>query len=210
MRPILSLMLALAAMMCHAQVDLINRTVIRRDSSFIFEGMTNELVVTGTAARNWQLKARNAGIWPTDSSRVFAVRSYRIGADTFSLLQNGKVVLKKVFNVISSGNPVLRWGTLKTDTATTTEIIANKRMVMLLPGADHCPCRIVSFEIGFITAQSIERTNISRIEGNVLTPEAAGQISKLIHGDKVVFGPVRVNAFDGRTREIPGFTIVIK
>lgn len=49
-----------------------------------------------------------------------------------------------------------------------------------------------------------------KVEGNALTEQAAALISRLTHGDKVVFSKILLVAFDARVRELPGFTIVIR
>jgi len=51
MRRILFLLFVLAAESSHAQNDLINRTVLRRDSNFIFRDEYKELRVIGRNSR---------------------------------------------------------------------------------------------------------------------------------------------------------------
>jgi hypothetical protein len=200
-----------AVLDCCAQVDFVNRTVVRRDSNFLFHGYPNVFAVTGPKSARWQLRSGYAQIERTDSLWLFKVESTRLGADTFSLIRDQKVVLTKIFQVIPEPPIVFRWGVLKSDTATSIEVIANRRMIMSIPGRTDCPkCKIVSFAITFISNQVPAQNKMIRMEGNVLSAEAASLISKLVRGDKIVFGDIRTFAFDGRGREFPGFTIVIR
>jgi hypothetical protein len=196
---------------CFAQIDIVNRTVTRRDSNFAFEKERNLFAITGPKNVKWQLRSIHAKIEPTDSAWLFDVEPSRLGADTFFLIRNGIVVLTKTFEVIPEPPFILRWGVLKTDTATAPEVIANRRMIMSIPGRSDCPsCNIFSFVISLISDQAPAHNKMIKVQGNVLTPEVANIISKLTHGDKIVFSNIILVAFDARLREMPGFTIVIR
>jgi len=211
MRLILPFLLLLPALNCCAQIDLINRTMVRKDSNFVFTDLVNELVVTGTKNIHLQLKATHTRITPADSPRLFYIEADKPGTATFTLLQDGKAVLTKTFKIIPSPGLVLRWGALRTDTATAMEVIAHRRMIISLPGSTYChDCSVRGFDIDLVTGQSSDRNRVIRIEGNTLTPEAASLISKLNHGDKIVFSRILTYAFSCRLREWPGFTIFIK
>jgi hypothetical protein len=211
MRIFLVLLLSVDVLCCSAQIDIVNRTVMRKDSSFAFNGEKNLFAIMGPQNVKWQLRANYTQIEGTDSAWLFNVEPNRLGADTFFLIRNGTVVLRKIFEVIPEPPFVLRWGVLKTDTATAPEIVANRRMIMSIPDRSDCPkCKIIRFDIGLASDQVSTQDKLIRIEGNMLTKTAANLISKLGHGDKVAFSSIRVVAGDGRVRELPGFTIVIK
>jgi hypothetical protein len=211
MRLILFLFLSSAVLDCCAQVDFLNRTVARNDSNFVFQGDPNVFAVTGSKSAGWQLRSKYAQIERTDSPWLFKVESARLGPDTFSLIRDQKVVLTKIFMIVPEPPFVVRWGVLKSDTATSLEVISNRRMIMSIPGRTDCPrCKIFHFAIAFISDQVPAQNKMISMEGNVLSPEAANLISKLVHGDKIVFKEIRVVAFSARVREWPEFTIVIK
>ena len=211
MRYILLLFLSFSALSCCAQIDIINRTVTRRDSSFVFANMQNLVVITGTQKATFELKANHAQIKHADSAWLFMVETSRLGEDTFFIIRNKTLILTKIFKVIPEPPIKVRWGILQKDTATITEVIANRRMIMWMPGCNYCPgCRVFGFNIGFTTDNLAAKNKAIRIEGSELTENAANLISKLGHGDKVNFSFIVVGAFDARLREYPPFTIVIK
>ena len=211
MRFTLVLFLFFRMLDCCAQIDIINRTATRRDSNFAFEQERNLFAITGPQNARWLMKANHAQIERTDSPWLFNVEPARLGKDTFFLIRNGIVVLTKIFEVIPEPPFVLRWGVLKTDTATASEVIANRRMIMSIPGRSDCPrCKIIGFVIGLISDQVPAQNKMIKVDGNALTEEAAALISRLTHGDKVVFSRILLVAFDARVRELPGFTIVIR
>lgn len=210
MRLLLSLIF-FAGLNGYAQTDLINRTVQRRDSDFLCYGLPNIVEVTGVRNVDWQLRTRSAEVRPSDSPWLFSVEPLRWGRDTLSLSRNGKVVLVKIFEVIDVPNPKAHWGALKKDTATKAEIIANRNMILSIPGCNgNMGYRICSFNIKFITDQIAEAGKLVPIEGSRLTEGAAGLIAKLVHGDKIEFYSIRVVAKDDRIRELPPFTLVIR
>lgn len=203
----LTIFLTLAIWQTHAQIDLINQTSQRRDSSFLFQEVENHLEVTGGPGTGWKLKARNATVSATDSPRLFTLETSRLGQDTLELLQKGKVVLSKVFQVINIQNPVAHWGALTRNTASVPEVIANKRMTVFVPG---CNCagewHIVSFSMNFVTDQQPPPIHI---EGTILTPEAIRVIQRLRPGDKIIFNEIYAVCRTCRVREWPPFTITI-
>ena len=210
-RFILLLFLTFSALNCSAQIDMLNHTVMRMDSNFVFSEVRNIFTITGAKSVTWQLKARHAQIVHADSPWLFIVESSRLGADTFFLIQNAIIVLTKIFNVIPVPPIVVRWGVLKTDTATTIEVIANRRITVSIPGCNNCPTfRIFGFTIDFITDQLPASNKMIKVYSNMLSETAANLISKLSHGDKVVFSKILAEGADSRIRELPGFTIVIR
>ena len=191
----------------HAQIDLMNRTSQRTDSSFIFVGVRNQLEITAGQGTGWQLKARNAVVSVTDSPRLFIVEPDRPGLDTLQLVQKGKVVVTKVFFAKWLTYLAPRWGALTTYTATVPEVIANKRMTIFVRD---CNCggewRIFRYRMTFLSNQPLKEI---RIGGTTLTAEAIAVIQRLRPGDKIVFDEILVTGRNCRIRELPPFTIII-
>ncbi len=99
-------LLCLVAGRRYAQVGLVNRSVQRTDSAFLFQGVGNRLEITGARGTGWQLRARSAGVTALDSPGQFMVETDQLGPDTLEVLQKGKVVFTKFFRVIVPQNPV--------------------------------------------------------------------------------------------------------
>jgi hypothetical protein len=207
MRLILLSFLTLTIWQTHAQIDLVNRLSQRTDSNFMFKDDPNQLEVIASQSSGWQLKTRSAQISVTDSPRLWIVEPGRIGPDTLQLLQKGKIVLTKIFQVIYRDNPVARWGALSKNTATVPEVIANRRMTLFVAG---CNCnglfRIVSYRMSFVGNQLTDAINI---DGTILTAQAIQMIQKLRPGDKIIFEEIHVVGRSDRVRELPPFTITI-
>ena len=190
-----------------AQIDLVNRTSQRTDSSFIFIGVRNHLEITGGQGATGQLKARNAVVSLSDSPRLFIVEPDKPGPDTLQVIEKGRVVVTKVF--ISKWLTYLasRWGALTKYTATIPEVIANKRMTLFVRD---CNCaaewRIVGYRMTFVSNQPM---NEIRINGAALPAEAIPVIQGLRPGDKIVFNEILVVCRTCRVRELPPFTITI-
>ena len=199
----------LAAGKIRAQVDLVNRSIPRTDSAFLFQGVVNRLEVVGVRGTAWQLRARNATVIALDSPSRFMVETDRLGPDTLQVLQKGKVVFTKIFRVIASERPVVRWGALTKATATVAEVIANRRMVMFTPGCN-CPgeWHVISFSMNFVTGQSAGGKRIA-IPGTAISPEAVQRVQQLRPGDKIVFEQILVVCRTCRIREWPPFVITI-
>jgi hypothetical protein len=210
MRLILSLII-FTCLHGNAQTNLLNRSSRRLDSKFVLKEVSNVFEVTGSKNAKWRLTAKYAKITATDSPWLFKVESFRLGADTFFLSRNGTIMLTKIFYVIPISPPYAHWGVLKKNTATKEEVIAYRRMVVSLRECDNCVYfKVFDFSIQFITDQFPEYQKTIKVQGHELNQEAASLIAKLIHGDKVVFDHILVEARDARIREIPGFAIVIK
>jgi hypothetical protein len=211
MRYIFYILFILAACRSHAQSDLINRTVLRRDSNFLFRDEYNELVIVPYTPGKWQLTARFADVQKTDSPWLFIVQTMQKGTDTLRLLRNGVTVAQKLFRVIETPDLVLRLGVIRKDSATVSEVLANKKIVGFVPG---CDCkwgiRIICFELELITNVFPGWKKAHKIDGNMLTPETTELIRQLKSGDKIIFKELRVITRNSRVRVHPGFTITIR
>jgi hypothetical protein len=207
----LFLLLVLATRTSQAQFDLMNRTVVSHDSNFLFKNESNELVIVNYSPGNWRLTARYAEVRKTDSPWLFIVEPKETGTDTLRLLRNGVTVVQKAFQVNNVSGIVVCWGAIRKDSATVSEILANKKLIAFVPG---CNCNwgihIFSFQLELVTDVFPEWKKIHKLDGIALTPETIELIRQLKPGDKMIFKEIVAVARNGRVRVLPPFSITIK
>jgi hypothetical protein len=104
-----------------------------------------------------------------------------------------------------------QWGAIKDSVATVGEIIANSRMLALIPG---CRCfskhAIGSFRINFISNNIRGADSKLFIAGNSLDQKAIAVIKQLRAKDKIVFDNIITTDIDSRAKQLPSFSITIK
>ena len=194
-----------------AQVDLINKTVALRDSNVILEGIVNVFEIKNQGTASYQVTAKLSKVEKGSSVNEYNVRTELSGDDTFYVMQNKKIVLKKVFRVIPLPAMQAQWGVIKDSVATVAEIIANNRMFALIPG---CRCfsrhAIASFRINFISNIIGNADRKISVTGNALDQKAIGIIKQLKAKDEIIFEDIITIDVDSSPKQLRPFSITIK
>ena len=108
------------------------------------------------------------------------------------------------------GDQKARLGNITTGSATVPEVIANRSIIIFIPGYKDLHCVAVDFELDLVADQIPDWQKITRNQGASLTPESIALIRHLRAGNKITFNEIRVKCRNCRIRTLPPFTLTIK
>jgi hypothetical protein len=205
---------AIASGKSFCQVDIVNTTAdVKADSSIIFRYIyaPNVLKVTGiTDGKSLQIKASKLKIERTKDPFIFHAKTSLSGLDTVYLLNSGKVVFKKIFQLINSEGMKAQLGTITDSTATISQIITYPLLRVVVPNCKCFPGHVIGgFRIKF-TSNHLELwerafdVNGSRLDDPIPI------IKKLRPKDKISFENIRTIDIDSSPWKLGEFTITIK
>jgi hypothetical protein len=192
-----------------SQTDIINKTLVVPDSNVLFVGVPNSIQLINYKNPFFEIRASNSILRATSNSFVYEISPARIGWDTIFILDDGHVLLKKVFRIDPIPAVQAKLGTLKTDEATQEEIVINSWIELFVP---NCKCTtrfsVASFEVSF-DGDDVPQNTI-KIEGDRLTIAVRKMIMALKSGDTVYFDHIVAKNDDGKSIEVPGVSVSVR
>jgi len=192
-----------------AQADVVNGTLLSTDSNTLYIGISNAVKIINSKNPFFEIRAAQSALSATTNPFVFDVRPTRMGWDTIFVYDGNKVILQKAFKIAHLPPVEARLGTLRVDEATQEEIYINGWLVLTIPNCTCAPAYAVSsFEVGFDSEEINE--DVLKIDGDRLTTKARKIIKSLSSGDVVYFEHIIAKDDDGRSIEVPGFSLTVK
>jgi hypothetical protein len=193
-----------------AQVAIKNMSLIKPDTNILIQDMDNRIQVLGTNQKAYLTSKNGANISSYDSNS-FVIKPTSLISDTLFVYAREKLILKKVFFVDTLPELKIQLGTLQGDTATKSEILANKAVMAVLKGSlYYFPIRILSFTTTFIYPAGEMQSHFISIQGNTLSPEQKAIIKKLPKNSSILFDEILAIGADARTRRLQPFYITIR
>jgi hypothetical protein len=192
-----------------SQTNIINKTSISPDSSILFIGLSNSIEIINNKNPFFEIRAAKGPLSSTANPYVFELRPSRMGWDTVYLFDGNEVLFKKAFKIVPLPSIEAKLGTLRKDEATQEEIYINGWLVLNIP---NCTCKttyvVTSFRIEFESDDVSQ--DVIEIEGDRVTTKARKVIKALKSGDVVYFENIIAKNEDGRSIEVPGFSITVQ
>jgi GldM C-terminal domain len=208
-RALICLIFALIFKSSFSQTDIINKTLISPDSNVLYLGITNSIEIINNKNPFFEIRSANRSLTSTHNSHIFELRPTRLGWDTVFIIDGNEILFQKAFKIVALPAIEARLGTLRVEEATQEQIYINGWLVLTIP---NCKCTttyvVSSFEVEFESEDHGEE--IIKIEGDRLTIKARKVIKSLNSGDVVYFDRIVAKNEDGKSIEVPGFTITVK
>jgi hypothetical protein len=171
--------------------------------------MANSIEISNNKNPFFEIRAYKSSLSSTAHPFIFEVRPTHPGTDTIFILDGNEVLFRKAFRVVSLPAIEAKLGTLRKDEATQEEIYINGWLVLTIP---NCKCTtsfvVTSFQIEFEGDDVSEE--VIEIEGDRVTTKARRIIKSLKSGDIVYFESIIAKNEDGKSIEVPGFSITVK
>jgi GldM C-terminal domain len=192
-----------------AQTNIINKTLLVPDSSVLYLGITNSIEIVNNKNPFFEIRSASRNLSSTRNSYLFDLRPTHLGWDTVFILDGNEILFQKAFKIVALPSIEAKLGTLRVEEATQEEIYINGWLVLTIPNCKCTPSYVVSsFQIEFegddVSDEVIE------IEGDRVNTKARKIIKKLKSGDVVYFENIIAKNEDGRSIEVPGFSITVK
>ncbi|MES2775429.1 MAG: hypothetical protein V4722_14740 [Bacteroidota bacterium] len=198
--------------MLSAQVDLVNKSSTRQDSAFLFNGVRNNVVLTGLPdLKDVKLVSRRSDISLPYNADGYHVRPRVTGTDTLVVFKKGKRLFTKCFYLIETADPQVAIGAYLSGPLSTGQIIANKALRVAMPGYLHGGCIVIeTFQVNFVSNKMEDYNKYWNISGSIIPDQIISLIRKLIPGDKMILENIIASCSSCRSRKLRDVTIVIK
>ena len=208
-KPLLCLLVVLLIKNSFSQTNIINKTLLVPDSNVLYLGITNSIEIVNSKNPFFEIRSASRNLSSTRNSYLFELRPTRLGWDTVFILDGNEILFQKAFRIVTLPSIEAKLGTLRVEEATQEEIYINGWLVLTIP---NCKCTtpyvINSFQIEF------EGDNVNdvviEIEGDRVNTKARKIIKSLKSGDVVYFENIIAKNEEGRSIEVPGFSITVK
>jgi len=195
----------------HAQVDVINASLIIPDSNTAFVGVQNIFEIVNADKGTYTLLANSSSIEASQKLNSFIVKPHFAGADTFQVIKNGKTVYSKIFKYSYLPMPDIMLGSLDKKEASREEIVANKALLIKKYNCKYLESwKVISFVLKTKSNTIKQEDTAIAINGNLLSDKANAFIQSLAKNDVVTFDDIHVMSGDGRTVILHPFSINIK
>ena len=209
LRPLIFILIVLLFKNSFSQTNIINKTLLVPDSNFLYLGITNSIEIINNKNPFFEIRSASRNLSSTRNSYVFDLRPTRLGWDTVFILDGNEILFQKAFKIVPLPSMEAKLGTLRVEEATQEEIYINGWLVLMIPNCTCTPAYgVTSFEVGFDSEEVNE--DVLKIEGDRLTTKARKIIKSLASGDVVYFEHIIAKDPDGRSIEVPGFSLTVK
>jgi hypothetical protein len=203
------IILLFTSLQTFAQVAIKNMSLIKPDTNILIQHMDNKIQVLGINQKAY-LTSKNGASISTYDNNTFVIKPKTLMPDTFLVYAGEKLLLKKVFFIDTLPEIKIQLGAIQGDTATVSEILANKAVMAVLKGSlYYFPIRILSFTTTFMYPAGEMQTHFISTQGNTLSPEQIAIIKNLHKNSKILFDDILAVAADARTRRLKPFYITI-
>ncbi|MBV4356889.1 hypothetical protein [Pinibacter aurantiacus] len=209
MKLFLAYIILLFPLKTYSQVIIKNTSLVKPDTNALFYGPENMLAISGTSEKVALVSYRGNTIIAKGSNQ-FSVTTRNLKTDTLSVFSKKKLLLKKAFYIDTVFSITVHVGNILNDTATITEILANKGIKAVINCLYYRPYRIPGFFATFITSPSDTLAKNVWADGNLFSPEHQYYIKKLTKNSKIVLNDVRILFADSKARSIGPYFIFIK
>lgn len=194
-----------------AQVKLINLSLTKPDSNVLFLDVDNRLKVTGTAAGPLTLASTNGIGFDALPDNEFICRTHVLQPTIVKVFQKNKLIYEKNYRVDSIQRFRIQVGGIRSDTASVTEIIANKGLITINENPlFKSPFTVVGFQITGTTSMGDTLFQKIASDANIFSVDQAINIRRLKKFNKLVFHDTRVIGPGSRIRVLDPFTILIR
>jgi hypothetical protein len=194
-----------------SQTAIKNTSLVNKDSSVLFLNSENVLQVSGSAENISVISKAGNEINSYYGKNKFVIRPKVFKNDTLIVLSDKKIILKKIFAIDSTGDPIVRLGNIKKDTVSLGEVLANRRLIVKCSNTLYnFPITVFWFKITCVKPNGFVACSDVKARGNIISPEQETCIRTLTPKSKITFEEIAVGGPDSRIRELPGFTLIIK
>lgn len=208
---LLSSILLVIAKIAIAQTDIINTTSSTTVHSIAFIGIPNVFKVTLSEEGGYQLKSNLCTIQNAEVPHHFIVIPHDTGADTFSIVQNDKIIFTKIFRLNYLPLPVAILGTLSQSHVSKEEIISAKELLVKI---NNCKCfstlKVTGYTIKINNNKTGEKYADILIEGSAISQNGINLIRGLSANDVVTFDNIRAIDAQNSLTKLPSFSLFIK
>jgi len=194
----------------NAQYNIHNITFDVKEDNLLFSKIDNYVKVSFPKMSKVSIISGHSNTEKINDT-IFRISPNYIGKDTLELLENNKMVYKKIFEVreISQGQFIL--GTIRKKSASREEIVANRSLIFKNFECNcNIPFRIISFRIKFRSSNISDVEKEILIEGGSLSLLAVTTIRKLKKGDSIQFADIRAIIGAGCDRSYDSITLEIE
>ena len=208
-KPLLCLLVVLLFKSSFSQTNIINKTLLVPDSNVLYLGITNTIEIINNKNPFFEIRSASRSLSSTRNSYLFELRPSRLGWDTVFILDGNEILFQKAFKIVTLPSIEAKLGTLRVEEATQEEIYINGWLVLMIPNCTCTPAyTVTSFEVDFESEEV--NADVLKIEGDRLTTKARKIIKSLASGDVVYFEHIIAKDADGRSIEVPGFSLTVK
>ncbi len=192
-----------------SQITMKNTSLVS-DTNLLFQNMDNWIKISGTNNKVTIISSNQSIISAYDSNK-FIVIPKTMKPDTLLVYSNKKLLLKKIFSIDTLPKLIIQIGNIQKDTATTSEIIANKGLRVIYKGSlYYFPVRIISFRTSFVMPWLDTLATRIKVEGNMFSKQQETLIKQLKINSKIIFDEIRVVTPSSRVRELWPLIMTIK
>lgn len=197
------------------QLSLKSKTVAHPDSSVLFIGIDNHLVIEGTTTKDdIRLTTSKASV-SRISNNEFTVRVSHTGEIPFEIYNYNKpkrkLLLSKVFRSETLNSPEAHLGNTTDTIRTTKEILADPRLLVVIPQSNYKHYfTIIRFGLTIRKSNGEILLDAENTPGNMLTKMQKDTIEELTAGDTVTFNEMIVTCPECRNFKLKPYRIIVK
>jgi len=198
-----------------AQLDIKNNSVTKSDLDVLYKGIVNNITISGldhdtslklTSATGQVLQFKKDNV-----PNSFFVKADYANIDTLKVYQADTLLLTKIYEVKSIGNPVPQIGRIKDNSVTIQEILKDPTINVIIPDCyyDH-GFRVIRFKTSLLRATGDTIKTFGLTHSNQLTKGQIKIINGLKAGDKIEFTEITATCNDCALRRLDPLTITIR
>lgn len=209
MKQLLPLLLNLAFLNSFSQAAIKNMQLVNSDTNLLYVGVENILKVTGVNNALVTMTAANCEIKRINNCE-FNLKSKIIGSDTINIYKDGKLLLKKRYELKAITNPFIQVSTFASHEGSTREILLNPNLTVIRPYILLAyDLSVIRFS-GYFLRQNGDVINAFSNESNHFSIQQLSTIANLKAGDKILFEKIIIKVNGDSTKHLQQFTFTIK
>ena len=192
------------------QIKLVNLTLTKPDSNILFLDIENRLKVFNAGSERFSLQSDNGQI-STLPDNEFLLTPSVFKQTVVRLYQGKKLVSEKKYKIDSLKHFKVRLGSIKSDSASVPEILANKGL-RVINGNELFLTQfiVISFQAVGVSLQGDTLFHPTTADGHFLSDEQVYSIKRLTRTDRLTFQRLVIGGPGTKSRTLNPFTIIIR
>lgn len=194
----------------YGQIEIINQSLTDSSLNLLYIGVENYIEIKSQKKlKEVQLTIAGAtGNLTKIGDEKFVVRVNSADSCTLNILQSGKLLKKKLYQIKTIPDPIATLNGIKDTTISKSKFLVNPILSIVFPNCYYrSNLQIISFQATFIESGD---STFTFAHNNYLSEEQIKLAKQLSPGSKVYFDGIRARGPDSRTSALKPFWIKIK
>lgn len=202
--------LVLLPVYSQSQLNITNAILTNKEANIVYIGIQNPITIEAAQPADFQVTAQKSKI-KIGANGDYVAMPTEPGTDSFHIVQNGKIILTKVFSAEYLPALGARLAGIVSNTASVAEVLASNKLVSAA-GETLLKLNYQVLSYTIVVKSNTPETNALKIENcsDLLTEKAFAVISQLKPGDTITFENIIAGNGNRQPATLPPLIITIK